>query len=247
MLNNSIQSVPENKDIRNVVHIPARSGSSRLKEKNIAMLGGHPLIAYTIRAALKMQGVDRVIVNTDSEKFASIAREYGAEVPFLRPSAISGDKSSLACAVKFFAAKLNEEGYKADREITLLPTSPFRNVDTLNQLTGMLDQYFNVLTVYKVNHAIDHIHFSHDGSVQNMTDFMRCRLNDDYIWIKPVSYFSGRHSCGSGNPLNHYRSNGYYFLRNPFALIDIDTELDLMLAEEAIQSGMIDFGVDLWS
>ncbi len=247
MLNSSMKSVQEDRIVKNVVHIPARSGSSRLREKNIATLGGHPLIAYTVRAALKMRGVDRVIVNTDSEKFAAIAREYGAETPFLRPSDISGDKASLACAAKFFSAKMREEGYEADREITLLPTSPFRNVATLNRLMDMLDVYFNVVTVYKVDHAIDHIHFFHEERVRSLVDFMQWRLNDAYVWVKPVSYFSGRHTNGNGNPLNHYRSNGYYFLRNPFELIDIDTEADLELAEDVVRNRMFDFGVDLWS
>ena len=65
--------------------IPARAGSKRLHDKNIQPLSGHPLMAYTITAALQSQVFATVIVSTDSEQYADIARHYGAEVPFLRP------------------------------------------------------------------------------------------------------------------------------------------------------------------
>ena len=74
--------------------IPARSGSKGVKDKNIRCLDGYPLLAFSIAAARKCPEVSRVIVSTDSEHYASIARYYGAEAPFLRPEAISGDKST---------------------------------------------------------------------------------------------------------------------------------------------------------
>lgn len=77
-----------------VAIIPARSGSKGVKDKNIRLLNGYPMIAYTIAAAKLSKQIDRVIVSTDSEKYAEIARSYGAEVPFLRPAEISGDEST---------------------------------------------------------------------------------------------------------------------------------------------------------
>lgn len=74
--------------------IPARSGSKGVKNKNIRLLNGYPMIAYTIAAAKLTEGIDRVIVSTDSEEYARIARRYGAETPFLRPPEISGDQST---------------------------------------------------------------------------------------------------------------------------------------------------------
>jgi N-acylneuraminate cytidylyltransferase len=74
--------------------IPARSGSKRVKDKNILKINGHPLLAYTISLALKSKIFDRVICVTDSKEYKKIAQKYGAEVPKLRPKKYSGDKSS---------------------------------------------------------------------------------------------------------------------------------------------------------
>jgi len=78
---------------KSVAFIPARSGSKRLPDKNIKLLAGHPLLAYTVSAAVECGVFDSVICATDCELYADIARYYGAEVPFLRPAGISGDKS----------------------------------------------------------------------------------------------------------------------------------------------------------
>ena len=73
--------------------IPARSGSKTVKNKNIRMFNGKPMLAYSIEHALKSKYINRVVVSTDSALYADIAKQYGAEVPFLRPHEISGDLS----------------------------------------------------------------------------------------------------------------------------------------------------------
>ena len=78
---------------RIVALIPARSGSKRIPDKNIKLLSGHPLIAYTIQSALESEIFDSVICATDNRYYAEIAEYYGAEAPFLRNETISGDKS----------------------------------------------------------------------------------------------------------------------------------------------------------
>ena len=80
--------------MKNIAIIPARSGSKGLKDKNIRLLNGKPLLAYTIEAAIDSGCYDTVMVSTDSEKYADIAREYGAEVPFLRGNENSADSAS---------------------------------------------------------------------------------------------------------------------------------------------------------
>ena len=80
--------------MKNIAIIPARSGSKGLPDKNIRLLNGKPLIAYTIEAAQKSNQFDTVMVSTDSEKYAELAREYGAEVPFLRSKQTSTDTAS---------------------------------------------------------------------------------------------------------------------------------------------------------
>ena len=74
--------------------IPARSGSKSITDKNIKLLSGHPLIAYSIIAAKLSKKIERVIVSTDSEEYGDIAKKYGAEVPFIRPDKYSKDNST---------------------------------------------------------------------------------------------------------------------------------------------------------
>ncbi len=112
--------------------IPARGGSKGLPNKNIRYLAGHPLIAYSIKAALDCPSITRVIVSTDSEKIAEIACKYGAEVPFLRPSGIADDLSTdLAVfqhALKWL--KINEN-YVPNLVVQLRPTSPIRTISLI--------------------------------------------------------------------------------------------------------------------
>lgn len=107
--------------------IPAREGSKGIPYKNIKTLAGKPLIAYTIEAALKSKFLDRVIVSTDSKKIAKIAKESGADVPFLRPKRLAGDKTAMFFVVKHAVSWLkNKESYSADIVAILQPTSPLR-------------------------------------------------------------------------------------------------------------------------
>lgn len=109
--------------------IPARSGSKGVVDKNIKLLGGRPLIAYSIAVAQFVKDIDRVIVSTDSEKYAIIARDYGAEVPFLRPKNISDDSSSDYEFIRHTLDWLyDKEGYQPEYLVHLRPTTPFREV-----------------------------------------------------------------------------------------------------------------------
>ena len=116
-----------------VALIPARAGSKRVPDKNIYPLGGHPLIAYTITVAVQSGIFDSVIVSTDSEKYADIARYYGADVPFLRSQEIAGDKSPDIEWVQFTLNKLSTRKKNFDCFSILRPTSPFRTVDTIKR------------------------------------------------------------------------------------------------------------------
>ena len=113
--------------------IPARSGSKRVKNKNIKLLAGHPLIAYTIAAATDCGIFSDIIVSTDSEEIARIARHYGAEVPFLRPTGIAGDLSPDIEWVEYTLKRLQEEGRVYDCFSILRPTSPFRQPETIQR------------------------------------------------------------------------------------------------------------------
>ena len=118
---------------KTVAFIPARSGSKRVPNKNIRLLGGHPMLAYTICAAIDSGVFDAVICATDSEEYASIARYYGAEVPFLRSKEISGDKSPDIDWVVWMLRSLRTMGRDFDVFSILRPTSPFRLPDTIRR------------------------------------------------------------------------------------------------------------------
>lgn len=102
--------------------IPARSGSKGLKDKNIKLLQGIPLVGYTIKAALDSGIFDIVMVSTDSERYAEIAKKFGAEVPFLRSESTSGDRPTSWDVVKEVVEQYTEQGHKFD-SITLLLTN----------------------------------------------------------------------------------------------------------------------------
>lgn len=118
---------------RSVAFIPARSGSKRVPNKNIRPLGGHPMLAYTVRAAIDSGVFDAVICATDSETYADVARHYGAEVPFLRSAEISGDKSPDIEWVVWMLQKLKEVGREFEVFSILRPTSPFRLPETIRR------------------------------------------------------------------------------------------------------------------
>jgi len=116
-----------------VALIPARSGSVRVPHKNVRPLAGHPLIAYTIAAA-RVSGVfAAVVVSTDSEDYAAIARHYGADVPFLRDSDIAGSTSPDIEWVLHALDSLEAAGRTFDAFSILRPTSPFRKPETIQR------------------------------------------------------------------------------------------------------------------
>lgn len=118
--------------------IPARSGSKGVIDKNIKSLGGKPLIAWSIEASLKAGFIDRTIVTTDSEKYAAVSQQYGAETPFLRPAEIAGDKSTDTECFKHFLDWFQEnEGGVPEYVVHLRPTTPLRkpgDIDTALEL-----------------------------------------------------------------------------------------------------------------
>lgn len=113
--------------------IPARSGSKRVVDKNVRRLAGHPLMAYSIAAARGCGVFTDVVVSTDSEHYARIARHYGAEVPFLRPSEIAGATSPDIEWVEFTLKRLREIGRDYEAFSILRPTSPFRKPGTIRR------------------------------------------------------------------------------------------------------------------
>ena len=113
--------------------IPARKNSKGLKNKNIKIINNHPLLAYSIEAAIRSKCISRVICSTDSVKIRKIANKYGAETPFLRPKKYSTDTSTDISFIKHALSWLkNNENYKPDLIIHLRPTSPIRYISHID-------------------------------------------------------------------------------------------------------------------
>lgn len=119
--------------------IPARSGSKSVKDKNIRIMNGRPMLAYSIEHALRSKLINRVIVSTDSPLYQQIAHEHGAETPFLRPAGLSGD-SSLDIEVFDHALRWlwEQEGYHADLCVHLRPTHPVRDPEDIDKMLSIL-------------------------------------------------------------------------------------------------------------
>lgn len=137
--------------------IPARAGSQRVKSKNIRKLAGKPLIAYTIEAALKAKRVDRVVVSTDSERIAKVARSLGAEAPFLRPNEIAGSASTeLEFHLHALEWLAKHENYVPELIVNLYPTSPFRKAVTIDAAIDFIRRHPEADSLRSVRKCSEH-------------------------------------------------------------------------------------------
>jgi CMP-N,N'-diacetyllegionaminic acid synthase len=119
--------------------IPARGGSKGIPRKNIKMIAEKPLIAWTIESALESHELDRLIISTDDREIANVAKEWGAETPFLRPANISTDTATSFSVVKHTLEWLkNESGYIPDYCMLLQPTSPLRSKEDIRGICDLL-------------------------------------------------------------------------------------------------------------
>ena len=113
--------------------IPARGGSKRIPRKNIKPFCGKPMIAWSIEAALESGCFDRIIVSTDDEEIAEVARQYGAEVPFLRPLELSDDHTGTIPVIRHAIETINSQGRAVEQACCLYATAPFIRAEDLRR------------------------------------------------------------------------------------------------------------------
>lgn len=132
---------------RGIALICARAGSKRLKNKNIKKIRNIPLVAWSILLAKKLNMIEKVIVSTDSKKIISIAKKYGAEIPFIRPKSLSGSKSNEYSVWKHALTNIKKKyNYLPDYIISLPPTCPTRSlVDVKKALNFFLKNNFDTV------------------------------------------------------------------------------------------------------
>jgi len=179
-----------NKNYKILAYIPARSGSKRILGKNVKKFAGKPLIAYTIEQAFSCPIVDRVIVDTDSEKIAKIARRYGAEVPFLRPTKLAQDNSKTIDAILYTLDRLEkEQKYVPTHLLILQATSPLRKSQDILDCWKLMKSTdaSTVLTVCPTHPVLFHMTTEQDIILVNGREGMAFITNGCFVYIVDVS------------------------------------------------------------
>lgn len=227
--------------MKSIAVIPARSGSKGLKDKNIKLLNGKPLIWYSIQAAISSGCFDEVMVSTDSEKYAEIARECGASVPFLRSDEMSTDKASSWGTVQEVLDNFKDLGKEFDTVMLLQPTSPLRTSEDIKNAFAILEEK-------NADSVVGVCEMDHSPLWSNVLPENRCLDG----FIRPeVKESSGRQSLPTYYRINGaiyltkvtealgtnlYSDSGYAYIMEQAKSIDIDTELDFKMAEFLIQN-----------
>lgn len=217
--------------------IPARGGSKGLPGKNYKLLNGKPLISYTIQAALDSGVFDKVIVSTDSEEIAEIAKKNGAEVPFMRPERLAGDAASSDAAI-MHALNFMEvvEGEEFDYVCKLQPTSPLRTKEDIREAFALLleKKANSVVSVCECEHSpLWSGVITEDLRIDNFISKQLAITNrqklQNYYRLNGAIYIS---------KVDSFKKNGCFFGENSIAYImprkrsvDIDDILDFKFAE----------------
>lgn len=211
--------------------IPARSGSKGLKDKNIKELNGKPLIAYTIEAAEQSGIFDTILVSTDSEKYAQISKEYGAEVPFLRSNENSGDVAGSWDVVREVLSKLDE---KYDIVVLLQPTSPLRTADDIvNAINLFFEKEADTLfSVCETSHPAFWCNTL--GEDLSAKDFIKKEYQKPRQQLPKTYTLNGAMyilKINKIDSIDFYSDKSFAYIMKKENSVDIDDELDFVLAQ----------------
>ncbi len=223
-------------ETKRIAIIPARSGSKGLKDKNIKLLNNKPLIAYTIEAAIESKEFDTVFVSTDSEKYADIAKEYGADAHFLRSAVNSADKSSSWDVVREVLHQFGIEGQHFDEIMLLQPTSPLRNSDDIiNAVNLMKDKNAYVIeSLTEMDHSpLWSNILPKDGNMEHFFNEYSNKPRQElptYYRENGAIYLLKTHLL-SKNDSDLFSKKCFAYIMPRERSIDIDTELDFRFAE----------------
>ncbi|OEU69518.1 MAG: hypothetical protein BA863_14455 [Desulfovibrio sp. S3730MH75] len=216
--------------------IPARGGSKGIPRKNIVDLCGKPLIAYSILAARHAELIDRVIVSTEDEEIAEIAKAWGAEVPFLRPKELAADTSGIGEAISYTVSRLG--GTSSTRAyVHLYPTSPFRTPDFLDEMLRILYKGYSSVSTVKEVSVDPRLLFVQEQQSQKLINLFG-ETGSISNWKKYYRSYPLFHAHSPQKSEKHY----YHVLTDKCMFIDIDTPRDLRWAEAVISNGLFDFG-----
>lgn len=219
---------------RNIAIIPARGGSKRIPRKNIKDFLGRPIIAYSIDAALRSGLFDEVMVSTDDEEIAEVARQYGASVPFMRSAETSNDTATMEDVIEEVLMQYSLLGIEFDNFCCLLATAPFVSSEILK------DSYFKFLSSDS-DSLVPCLRFSYP--------VQRCLcVKHNYLYMREPQYLHSRSQ--DLEPMYHDSGLFYWMKTNVFEKVkeifcskaclyelpesraqDIDTDEDWIMAE----------------
>ncbi|MBS6025427.1 MAG: cytidylyltransferase domain-containing protein [Paraclostridium sordellii] len=220
--------------------IPARAGSKGIKDKNIIDLNGKPLIAHSIEAGLKSKYINKLVVSTDGEKIAKIAKDYGAEVPFLRPKHLATDTAKTIDCVIHCIEELKKNGEEYDYVVLLQPTQPLRqpwhideafeliikrNEDSLVSISKVKDHPVLMRTIDKSGYAINLLEGSSTKRRQEFPDFYKV---NGAIYINKINENLNYDTSFNDNKLVYIMDEQYG--------VDIDDMLDVEIAKLLIKN-----------
>jgi len=212
--------------------IGARSGSKGLKDKNIKLLQGKPLIAWTIESALKAAYIDLVIVSTDSKVYADIAKTYGADV-VMRPNELADDDSSLMAAIQHTFSEVTTRYGEYDIVVNLQPTSPLRNEKHIDEAMLLYSQqddseYLRVFSCYQVNEKFNWIMKYDETGYANFVDQgQRVKATHSRQANPAVLLPNGAIFILPANDLSHfYNGKTLPYIMDESDSIDIDNQED---------------------
>ena len=180
--------------MKSIAIITARGGSKRIPRKNIKEFCGKPILAYSIEAALASECFDTVMVSTDDEEIAEIARKYGAQVPFFRSEATANDYATTADVLLEVLAKYEEQGEVFERACCIYPTAPFLTAGRLSEAMTLLEdkQADSVLPVVRFSFPPQRCVVIKDGFLQpKWPECMSLRSQD----LEPFYHDVGQFYC----------------------------------------------------
>lgn len=228
--------------------IPARSGSKGLPNKNIKELCGLPLIAWSIKAGLKSKYIDKVVVTTDSQEYAEIAKSYGAEVPFLRPNELSLDTSTTFDSIKhtidFYRNQLNQI---FDYIVLLEPTSPLRETNDIDNAIELLFANQKASSIVGISKS-ESQNPAFLVKLQPHSQLIEGYINKDFSPIRRQDieeffFFEGTIYISETNSLlknqNFYYKNTMGYVVPKWKSLEVDDEDDFLMIEAMMKKYII--------
>lgn len=214
--------------------IPARGGSKRVPRKNVRLFAGRPMIGYAIEVAQRSGLFEHVLVSTDDAEVAAVARELGAEVPFLRPAALADDFTPTVPVIAHAIRAAAELGWRVDLACCIYPAVPLLRADALAQALALLEAsdapYAFPVLAYRapIQRALKRD--AQGRSAPLHPEFMQTRTQD----LPPAFHDAGQFYWGraeawlAGLPLH---ADACTLVCDEGSVVDIDTEADWTLAE----------------